>query len=107
MIHYALHGGGPVNAPGQLVTPVSSIIVPAATEYERRYLIVMADSANTAPIFLRLDSLPGSGDVEAVVGSGIIIYPGAWHEWVYTSMYKGAVYGISDSDSLVYWQEGR
>lgn len=102
-IHPTLHGGGPVNPPGQVVTADGSVIM--VPEYKnRRYLIIFWPQDASEPVFLRLHETE-----PAVIGTGIVIYPGGWHEIEYTNMYWGPIRAVTaeTTNNTPFWQEGR
>ena len=102
-IHRSLHNGGPTNAPGQVVTADGSIIM--VPEYQnRRYLIIFWPAEATDPVFLRLHPTD-----PAVIGTGIVIYPGGWHEIEWENMYFGPIRAVTAESvhNTPYWQEGR
>jgi hypothetical protein len=101
-IHRSLHDGGPTNAAGQTVTADGSIIMIPAHK-NRRYCIIFWPMDATEPVFLRLHQTE-----PAIIGTGIVIYPGGWHEIEWENMYYGPIRAVTaeTTRNTPYWHEG-
>jgi hypothetical protein len=101
MIHPSKHNGGDVYG-GVVGTDGSTVIFPLVKNL--RYRIMQADIANTGPIFIRLHP-----DEPAILGEGIVLWPGDFHEILYSSnWYEGNIRAISASGTeKFYGHDGR
>jgi len=90
----AVHGGGAGSGPTVGLT--SSNILPlqdgtASGKYRRAYALITSARSNTGNIFLRLHESD-----DAVLNTGIVLYPGDAYEISRGNLYQGPVQAISD-----------
>ena len=83
------HGGGPatgvtVDTSGTTLVLPNQEIIP-----QRRYVIITAPQDNVAPVWMILHAT-----LPAVVGAGIVLYPGDSYEILDSNMYMGPIRGI-------------
>jgi hypothetical protein len=93
-VYEVIHGGGDagvveVDASGDtIVFPNQELRNPAGNP-TRRYAIIVADPANTLPVFLRLHQ-----EEPAVAGEGIPLFPGFFYEITMDNLYMGAIRAV-------------
>jgi hypothetical protein len=93
-VYEVIHGGGDagvveVDDTGEtIVLPNQELRNPAGNR-TRRYAIIVADPANTLPVFLRLHQTE-----LAEAGKGIPLFPGFFYEITMDNLYMGAIRAV-------------